>query len=207
MSPRTRVAALVALVLFLTAFGTALAAEEGASGSSSATKDFLGKVVNFVLLFGSLAFILRKPLAKFLADKTELIRSGLKSSETAAREAQAKLQGIESRAAALASEIEALKTKAEADGRAEKERILEAARREAARLKEFSEQEIEAEVRAGVRSLKEYATDKALALALDRLRGRLDARAQGRLIDVSIEKLAKVHEERHPGPAVRPRSH
>ena len=206
MSLRKRFAAVLALVLFFASFGLALAAEEGAAGSS-ATKDFLGKVVNFVLLFGALAFILRKPLAKFISDKAELIRSGLKRSEAAAEEAKAKLQGIEARAASLAAEIEAMKVKAGADGRAEKERILEAARHEADRLKAFSEQEIDGEVRAGIRRLKEYATDKALALALDRLRGRLDAGGQARLIDASIEKLAKVHEERHPGPAVRPRSH
>jgi F-type H+-transporting ATPase subunit b len=206
LSPRKRVSALFALVLFLSAFGLGMAAEEGAAGSSGA-KDFVGKVVNFVLLFGGLAYLLRKPLAKFVADKAELIRSGLKKAEAAAEEARAKLQGIEARAASLASEIEAMRQKAEADGRAEKERILEAARREAARLKEFSEQEIEAEVRAGVRRLKEYATDKALALALDRVRGRLDPEAQGRLVDASIDKLAKVHEERHPGPTVRPRTH
>ncbi len=206
MSPRKRLAILLAVVLFLAVSVAAPAAEEGASGSS-ATKDFLGKVVNFVLLFGALAYVLRKPLAKFIADKTELIRTGLKNSETAAAEAAAKLKGIEARAASLASEIEALKKKAEADGRADKERILEAARREGDRLKQFSEQEIEAEVRAGVRRLKEYATDKALSLALDRIRDRLDAGAQARLIDASIEKLAKVHEERHPGPTVRSRSH
>ena len=206
MIPRKRFAVLLAVVLLLAASITAPAAEEGASGPSAA-KDFLGKVVNFVLLFGALAFILRKPLAKFIDDKAELIRSGLKSSEAAAAEAAAKLKGIEARVASLATEVEDMRKKAEADGRAEKDRILEAARREADRLKQFSEQEIEAEVRAGVRRLKEYATDKALSLALDRIRGRLDAPAQARLVDASIEKLAKVHEERHPGPTVRPRSH
>lgn len=201
-----RALALLAVFVILAASGFVQAAEKGPARHSSSA-DFLGKVINFVLLFGTLGYILRKPLGKFLADRVALVRSGLKNAEETALQAQAKLRSIEDRTGTLESEVEAMETKAETDGRTEMDRIMQAARREAARLQEFSEQEIEAQVRAGVRQLKEYAADKALALALDRVRAKLTPDAQSRLVDASIEKLAEVHEKRDSRPALRPRTH
>ncbi len=196
---------LAGLVLLL-ASGLGWAAEEETSGRS-ASADFLGKVVNFVILFGALGYILRKPLKKFLDDRVAKTRSNLKTAEDDALEARSKLKSIEERALALGPEIEALRERAEADGLAEKARILKAAEAEAARLKGFSEQEIEALVRAGIRELKEYAGDKAISLALERVRDRLTPESQSRLVDASIDKLAQAYEEKHPDPALRPRTH
>lgn len=206
MRPPTRASVLAAVVIMIAASALVLAAEEGPA-KPSASADFLGKVINFVILFGALGYVLRKPLRKFLTDQVELVRSGLRHAEETALEAQAKLRSIEERAGTLEAEIEDMKGKAEADGRTEKDRIIGAARREAARLQMFSEQEIEAQVRASIRQLKEYSADKAMALALDRLGARLTPEAQSRLIDASIEKLAEVHEETSSRPALRPRTH
>ena len=40
------------------------------SGHPSATMDFLSKVVNSLVLFGGLAYVLRKPLKAMLAKRT-----------------------------------------------------------------------------------------------------------------------------------------
>lgn len=206
MSSPRRASLVLAAVLLLAAWGFAAAADEAPADASS-SRDFLGKVVNFVILFGALGYILRKPLAQFLAGRVEKTRASLKNAEDAALEAEARLSSIEARTGTLESEIEAMRQRAEADGLAQKERIMRAARDEAARLRQFAEQEIEAQVRAGVRQLKEYATDKAMALALDRLKTKLTPEAQARLLDASIAKLAEAHEEQHPGPTLRPRTH
>jgi F-type H+-transporting ATPase subunit b len=206
LRPPARASALIAIAVSCAASGFALAAENG-SGQPSSFLDFLGKVINFMVLFGALGYFLRKPLAKFLADKVDFVRSGLTNAEKTALESQAKLQAVKARTGTLESEIEGMKAKAGADGRAEKDRILQAARQEAARLKMFSEQEIDSQVRASVRHLKEYAAEKALALALDRLAARLTPESHSRLIDASIDKLAEVHAERNSRPALRPRTH
>lgn len=182
------------------------ASEENGSGSRAAM-DFIGKVVNFVVLFGGLAFFLRKPLKKYLTDRMDAVRLGLREAEDSSREAQAKLRSIEERAGRLQSDIDEIQAKARAAGQAEKERILQAARREADRLRDFSRQEVDALVRADIRQLKEYASDKAIALALERIRAGLTAEAHGRLIDTAIERLAEMHEKRDSDSALRPRAH
>lgn len=183
-----------------------LAATEGQAGSS-AGKDFLGKVVNFAILFGGLVYILRKPIARFLSQRTESVRLALKAAEEAGSEAESKLRSIEERVQSLQAEVEDMKKKAEAEGLAEKERIMQAARLEAAKLKNFAEQEVEARVRTGIRELKAYAADKAFDQARERVKARLDPNAHARLIDQAIDRLTEVHEKTNSGAPLRPRTH
>jgi len=183
-----------------------LAAAESQAGSS-AGKDFLGKVVNFAVLFGGLAYVLRKPVARFLSQRTESVRLALKTAEEAGREAESKLRSIEERVQSLRSEVEDMKKKAEAEGLADKERIMQAARQEAAKLKNYAQQEVEARVRTGIRELKAYAADKAFDLARERFKDRLDADTHARLIDRAIDRLAEVHEKTNSGAPLRPRTH
>ena len=168
------------------------------SGEPSAAMDFLGKVVNFLILFGGLTFVARKPIKAMLAKRTvdvgESIAQAEKdrgASESLAVESRAKLAG-------LAAEVGALKAEAEEAGRRETERIARAAREEAERLKKFTRQELDEQVRLGVRELKTYAAARATELARERIRKRLTPEVQSALIERSIDRLSRVHEE--PGP-------
>jgi F-type H+-transporting ATPase subunit b len=183
-----------------------LGAAEGQAGSRAA-REFLGKVINFAILFGGLAYILRKPVAQFLARRTESVRSALKAAAEASRDAESKLRSIEERVRNLQAEVEDMKKRAEAEGLAEKERIMQAAQSEAAKLKNFARQEVDAHVRTGIRELKAYAADRAFDLALERVKAKLSPEVHARLIDQAIDRLTEIHEKTNPGPALRPRTH
>ncbi len=190
---RRRAAAVVLAVLPLFLFMTA----EG-GGKPSALMDFAGKVVNFTVLFGGLAVVLRKPVAAMLrkrsADVGDAIRLADESNADAARrraESAARLAGIE-------EDVRRMKAEADADARGAKDRIGRLAEDESARIRQFTAQEIDERRRSGVRELKAYAADKATALARERIRRRLTPEAQAALIDTSIERLSKLHEK--PGP-------
>jgi len=168
------------------------------SGEASAAMDFLGKVVNFLILFGGLTFVARKPvkamLAKRAVDVGESIAQAEKdraASESLAAESRAKLAGLE-------AEVGALKAEAEEAGRRETGRIARAAREEAERLKKLTRQELDEQVRLGVRELKAYAAARATELARERIRKRLTPEVQSALIERSIDRLSRLHEE--PGP-------
>ena len=84
---------------------------------------------------------------------------------------------------------------------------MQAARQEAAKLKNFARQEVEARVRTGIRELKAYAADKAFDLARERVKARLSPEDHARLIDQAIDRLTEVHEKTNPGAPLRPRTH
>lgn len=168
------------------------------SGHPSATIDFLGKVVNFLVLFGGLAFVLRKPLKAMLAKRTVDVGEAIRKSETDRTAAEAK--GAESRLklAGLEGEIHGLKAEAEDAGKRETERIARAGGEEAERLKKFTRQELDEQVRRSVGELKTYAAVRATDLARERIRKRLTPETQSALIDKSIDRLSKLHEKPDP---------
>ena len=165
------------------------------SGHVSATMDFLGKLVNFLILFGGLAFVLRKPLKALLAKRTVDVGETISQAETGRAEAEARAGESRAKAAGLEDEIRGLKAEAEAEGRRETERISRAAREEAKRVKQLTRQELEEQVRRSVGELKAYATTRATDLARDRIRKRLTPETQAALIDKSIDRLSHIHEK------------
>jgi F-type H+-transporting ATPase subunit b len=167
---------LVPFLLFMSAEG-----ESHESGSSG----MLGKVINFVVLFGGLTFALYKPARNFLAKRTRDIQASLDEARDGRLRAEAKLEEARAKFAAL-------------EGDAEKERIKALAEKEGERIKSFTQQEIDLQLKAGIQELKEYTASLAAGLAEDRMKARLTPADQSRLIDKSIAGLTELHEERRP---------
>jgi F-type H+-transporting ATPase subunit b len=164
----------------------------------SATLDFLGKLVNFILLFGGLFYVLRKPVKAMLVKRTDDVGETLRRAEVERTGSEGKATEARAKFAGLGDEVRSLKAEAEAEGRRETERIAEAAKAEAERLKKLTRQELEAQVRRSVRELKAFAAARATDLARERIRKRLTPEAQAALIERSIDRLSRLHEE--PGP-------
>ena len=188
MRPRRSVAVVLALVPWL----LFMAADEG--GKTSATMDFLGKAVNFLILFGGLAFVLRKPLAAMLAKRTADVRETLDRAGSSRTAAEASREDSARRLSELGAEIGRMMGTAETVARREKDRIAAQAEEEARRLRRFTEQAIEQQVRSGVRELKARAAEAATAMARERIRKKLTAADQAALIDKSIDRLSGLHE-------------
>ena len=160
----------------------------------SAAMDFLGKVVNFLILFGGLALVLRKPVAAILAKRTADVREALRAAEASRSAAEGRRADSAARLSELEDEIGRMMSTAEDVARREKDRIAAQAEEEARRLRRFTEQAIDQQVRSGVRELKARAAEAATDLARERIRKRLTAEDQAALIDKSIDRLSRLHE-------------
>jgi F-type H+-transporting ATPase subunit b len=192
MSNRKAVLAVLLLVPFLLAMSA-----EGES-HEPASSGMLGKVINFAVLFGGLTFALYKPARNFLAKRTRDIQASLDEARDARTQAEARLEEARRRIASLEDEIAGFGRSAEIEGLAEKERIKALAEKEALRIRTFTQQEIDLQLKAGIQELKEYTADLAARLAEARMKDRITPAAQSDLIDQSIERLAELHEERRP---------
>jgi len=174
-----------------------MAEEEAHHESGSGA--FLGKVVNFVLLFGGLTFLLRKPLRKFLDSRGKEIAQNLKQTRAARDDAEANLNSVRGRLDELSLEIQDMNQEAEGEGKGQKDQILVEARAEAERLKSLAQQEIEMLSQVGGRELREYAAELATLRAEERMKDRITSKDQIQLIDESIERLERLHEESGSG--------
>jgi F-type H+-transporting ATPase subunit b len=168
------------------------------SGEVSAGMDFLGKVVNALVLFGGLAFVLRKPLKAVLAKRTVDVGESIRLAETGRTEAEAKAAESRNGLAGLEGEVRGLKAEAEEAGKREAGRISRAAAVETERLKRFTRQELDEQLRRSVGELKAYAAARAADLARERIRKRLTPEAQAALNDKSIDRLSRLHEKSGP---------
>ncbi|MBP7706909.1 MAG: ATP synthase F0 subunit B [Candidatus Aminicenantes bacterium] len=187
---------LVPLIILILPLLLGASTEEG--GHASATMDFVGKVVNFLILFGGLTFLLRKPAKALLIKQTAAVGDSIREAESGRTAAESRAAASRAKADGLAGEVAALKAQAEAEGKRESERIARAARDEAERLKKLTRQELEAQVRQSVGELKAYAAARATALARERIRRRLTPERQAALIDRSIDRLSRIHEKPAP---------
>lgn len=168
--------------------------------------EFVGKTINFLILFGGLAYLLRKPLRNFLEKRSQDIRRSLEETEQVRREAEKRLEEVRVRLAGLEKEMASIRDEAEAEGRREKEKTLELGRREAEKVKSFARQEIELLFRAGVRELRKYAADLATAVVEQRIRKKMRPDIQSRFIDKSIERIDKIHEKSDSGSEIHSRA-
>jgi F-type H+-transporting ATPase subunit b len=203
--------AALALALFVLAFPLALAAQEGAghqaelqagheaeSHAASGSSGMLGKVINFVILFGALGYFLYKPLMSFLSKRTSDIRASLDEARAAREKAERKLAETQTRIASLEGEAARMKSEAEAEGRRAREDIRTLSEREAERILSLSAQEIDLRVKAGVQELKERTIELAAELAAGRMNKAIDADGHSSLIDKSIEDLEHFNEKSDP---------
>ena len=183
----------IALVLAAIPFLLFMSAEEGAG--PSAGLDFAGKVVNFMILFGGLAFVTRKPLAAMLSKRAEDIRNSLRDAEASKNEALERLADAEGRLAGIEDEVVRMLDIARDLAAKEKARIALQAEAESLRIRKVGEQLIDEHVRAGLRELRAYAAEQATSLARERIQKRLTPADHSGLIDKSIGRLSELHEK------------
>jgi len=173
----------------------------------SQTKDFLGKLLNFLLLFGGLAYVLRKPLGKFLQERSDSLEQALRGAKESHEEAAEKLNQVESRLRKLDEEIEKMQQEAEAVGQSLHQHVLEEAKQAADRLKHFASQEIEMLTQDAIREIKEYTGALAADLAQQRIQDRMTEEFHSSLIDKSIKRIEKLHEKSNSDTKIRSRAH
>ncbi len=184
-----------AFVLLLAILALALGASEAEGEAASGTMDFLGKVLNFLILFGGLGFLLYKPARAFLESRSRGVAHDIEEAAASKKGAEERLATVGRRLEGLGSEIASLKADAGALGRREKEAIAGRAREEAERIRRLMGLEIDARARAGIKEVRAFVADKATAEARERIRKRLAAEDQAHLIDRSIERLSRLNEK------------
>jgi F-type H+-transporting ATPase subunit b len=184
------------LLLLVPLFLCAASAEES---HRSPFMDYLGKAVNFALLFGGLGFLLAKPLRAFLEARASRLKATMEEAEIARKEAEERLAAIRRRLEGLEQEADRVRKAGELDGRQERESILEQARRETEKLTVFAGQEIKHQGQEAARELRAYAAALAVSRARARIEERLTPELHSRLIDESIGDIGKLNENSHSG--------
>ena len=144
--------------------------------------ELLYKTINFLILVGGLGYVLRKPMAEFLSSRSASISKSLDEGRKALQASQERLKEVEAKLGRLATEIADFKEVARREMEAERLRMQQTSAEEAARILESARAQIATAVRAARLELKGHAATKAVTLAEDLIRTRLDDPGQKRLV-------------------------
>lgn len=154
---------------------------------------FVGKIVNFALLVGTLIYFLRAPLGAYLANRRTQVRADLDAAEGMKRSAADQIAQMEAKLKALPRELDELRARGQAEIAAEEQRIREVAEAERVRLVEQASREIEQQVRMAQRALVEHAADLAVNVAEKKIKSDITTDDQARLVNSYLDQV-KAHE-------------
>lgn len=150
----------------------------------------IARLVNFGVLAGALVYFLRTPIAAYLSDRGSQIRADLVNAEQTRRAAAAQIAEIDRKMQALPGELEALRVQGAREIAAEEERIRAAAAAERDRLLEQARRDIDMQVKIAERNLVAHAADLAVGVATERIKKNITGDDQQRLVDRYVQQIA-----------------
>jgi len=159
----------------------ALAPEPEEEGKKEG-RELIYKFINLSILVGALAYLLRKPVADFFAQRSASIRTGLEEGRKALQASQAQLKSVEEKLKHLEEEIAEFKASAAREMEAERQRLKLGAAEAAEKIIQAARAQTEAAARAAKVELKTYAGQQAVKLAEEIIHQRLDDAGRKKLV-------------------------
>lgn len=186
---KIKVAVLLAVVLLGPLFLTASSGEEAGHDFWGG---FLKKALNSVILFGGLFYLLRKPILKFLSEKSVEVKDSMLQLEKQLADKKRELKTVLQRMEEIEKEVRLLKTRAEKTGKEENKRIRELADAESIRIRDLTETEINQKIHSAVRTLKKRVTEEMVAEFERELGKRLDEALHKKIIKTNIKLSGEI---------------
>jgi F-type H+-transporting ATPase subunit b len=135
--------------------------------------------------------LLKKPVANFLASRRENIDKTLAELEQKKQEAEAKLTEYTAKLAVLERETEKIVTEYVQEGEIEKQKIIDAAEKQAHYVRQQAEMAIQQEVKSAKEKLQAEIAELSVAAAEDILRKNIEAQDQQRLVQEFMTKVVE----------------
>jgi F-type H+-transporting ATPase subunit b len=184
-------------ILALTVFNLAIASlvyassggTEGAEHAAPWWKDYIWKIINFLLLFILLFKFAKKPLQNFFQKRTELIEKTLNEAKEAKAASLKALQEVETRLKAKDAEIEAILAASRKSGEQERDSIIVESDRLKAKILEQAKTNIEYELKHAKEAIKAEAVELAMELAEKKLKEKMTKEEQEKLLEDSLTKI------------------
>jgi len=173
----------------LSTAAVAIASGGGEAAPGIPWGEIVKQAVNFGILVGVLVYFLRKPVASFLKERSELMRKSIDDAANARAEAARKLEAVDARMAKLSEEVAAMNAKMDAEAAVEAQALRDTVTAEIARIKKQAEFTGEQEVKKARAELQQEAALLSAKAAEELVRKSLSPEDQERLVKENIQKI------------------
>jgi F-type H+-transporting ATPase subunit b len=150
---------------------------------------WIWKLINMLLFFGFLGWVLYGPVKRGFADRGEQIRRQADEARERRSKADAMARDIQSRLARLDSELRAILERAKAEGERQKEEMLAAARAEAQKILQAARSDVDNRIKHARHELTEYAGELAAQRAENILREKITDEDRRKLFAESLHDV------------------
>ena len=144
--------------------------------------------INFAIIAGLIILALKANLPAMFRGRTQEIQKGMEEARRSSEEARRKLQEIESRLSRMSVEIGEMQKHAEAEAKAEEERVRASIAEEKQKILDSAQHEVTQATSAARRDLQKYAVELAVAMAEKGI--RVDSSEDKSLVEDFTEQLA-----------------
>ena len=169
------------LTVFLLLTTPAYAAGWDSFDDAEVQKMLLFHLINLVILFGTLTYLLRGKIRDALANRAGQIKRDIDDSNKVRKDAKHRYEDLEARLSGFEGELEKMREEALIDADKEREVILAQAEQDASRVKAAAERTIRDETERARTSLRQEAAKLSVDLARERLVAEVNADDQQRL--------------------------
>lgn len=159
--------------LFL-AFGLATKAYSSGDGAHGSVSDLIAPAVNVVLLFGFLAWKLKKPMSEHFTKMATDISNTLERASLKSKEAKMMLENEEKKIANLASEIKTINQQADTDVVNFEKKLAKETEEKTHKLKTDATNKIQADKKAVMDELNAELLEQVVSKAKSTIKGNKD---------------------------------
>jgi F-type H+-transporting ATPase subunit b len=169
------------------------AATGGDEGHGKDLVDFAWRVVNMIVLVGFLYWLLAQKIKEFFVGRREGIKSSLEQAGIAKEEAEHKYNEYTNKLEKATEEIAGISDMIRAQGLAEKERIIEDARKVAEKMKEDTQARVEQELKQAGNLLRAEAVKLSVEMAEELLKRNIKAADHDAMVKDYLDKVVSKH--------------
>ncbi|MBA2664343.1 MAG: F0F1 ATP synthase subunit B [Bradymonadaceae bacterium] len=148
-------------------------------------------IVNLMIFLGILIKFAGPKIQSFFAERRRAFTYNLEEASRLRKEAEARLDEYTARLDALESERQQLLDEYHAQGEREKDRLIEAAKKQVEKMRADAELTIKQDVKKAVANLERQAVDLAVEMAHRMANEKLDAAGRNRLVDGYVAELGQ----------------
>ena len=186
-----RFGGLIIRAALLGAFSLPALAQEGSPDSASMTMDTVFRWLNFLLVFGAIAYVIVKFGAPYFRTRAEEIAKSIDEASQSRAAAEREFQQALQTFATIESEIEQERRAAVRESAADRERIRALARTEIEKISQAARAEIAAAERAGAQELRAIAARLATERAAALIHEQMNDLAEAALFDAFVGELER----------------
>ena len=178
------------VTLLLCSLVPALAyASGGGEAHEGGMGDFWWRILNFTILAAVIYKFSAKAIANFFVGDRASVKNSLDEAVAAKEDAEKRLAEHAAKLDKATAEIDGISDMIKAQGHAEKEKIIEEAKRAAAKMKEDSEARIEQDYKRALLQLRKEATELSVTMAEEILEKNVKAHDHEKMVNDFLDRM------------------